>query len=76
MHAQELLDHTSPARYQASLRVTLVNIATNLFLTIAQVVIGLFGHSQALVADGMHTLSDTLADLLVLFALKHGQRGA
>ncbi len=69
-------DSSSPERYAASLRVALVNIVANFLLTAAQVVIGILGHSQALVADGMHTLSDTLADLLVIFALKHGRKGA
>lgn len=69
-------DASSPERYRASLRVALVNITANFLLTTAQVIIGFLGHSQALVADGMHTLSDTLADLLVIFALKHGRKGA
>ena len=62
-------DTSSPTRYAASLRVAVVNITANFLLTTAQVIIGIFGHSQALVADGLHTLSDTLADLLVIFAL-------
>ncbi|MEW6331208.1 MAG: cation diffusion facilitator family transporter [Pseudomonadota bacterium] len=69
-------DTSSPTRYAASLRVAIVNITANFLLTTAQVIIGILGHSQALVADGMHTLSDTLADLLVIFALKHGRKGA
>lgn len=75
-HHHELLDTSSPQRYRASLRVTLVNVASNLALTVAQVVIGFLGHSQALIADGLHTLSDMLADLLVLLALQHGRHGA
>ena len=69
-------DTSSPTRYVASLRVATVNITANFLLTTAQVIIGILGHSQALVADGLHTLSDTLADLLVIFALKHGRKGA
>src|SRR3989344_8139390 len=69
-------DSSSPERYRASLRVALVNITANFLLTTAQVIIGTLGHSQALVADGLHTVSDTLADLLVIFALKHGRKGA
>lgn len=69
-------DNSSPERYRASLRVAVVNITANFLLTTAQVIIGILGHSQALVADGLHTLSDTLADLLVIFALKHGRKGA
>lgn len=69
-------DNSSPERYRASLRVALVNITANFLLTTAQVIIGTLGHSQALVADGLHTLSDTLADLLVIFVLRHGRKGA
>jgi hypothetical protein len=42
------LDASSPARYRASVRVTLVSVAANLLLTAAQLVIGWIGHSQAL----------------------------
>ncbi|MCR4331626.1 MAG: cation diffusion facilitator family transporter, partial [Sulfuricaulis sp.] len=31
---------------------------------------------QALVADGLHTLSDLVTDFMVLFALKHGKKAA
>lgn len=65
-----------PARYRASRRVTLVSVVLNIALTIAQVTIGIVGHSQALIADGMHTLSDLVTDVMVLFALKHGAKAA
>ncbi len=71
-----MLDTGSGARYEASRRVTLVSVAANLFLTVAQVIIGVIGNSQALVADGMHTLSDLATDFMVLFALKHGRKAA
>lgn len=70
------LDTGSTARYDASRRVTLVSVAWNLLLTVAQVIIGLIGNSQALVADGMHTLSDLVTDFMVLYALKHGRKAA
>lgn len=70
------LDTTSDVRYQASRRVTFVSIVWNLVLTIAQVLIGIIGNSQALVADGMHTLSDLATDFMVLYALKHGKKTA
>jgi cation diffusion facilitator family transporter len=69
-------DASSPERYHASRRVTLVSVATNLVLSVAQVVVGVVGHSQALVADGLHTLSDLVTDAMVLFALMHGRKGA
>ncbi|MBI3547124.1 MAG: cation transporter, partial [Gammaproteobacteria bacterium] len=71
-----VFDSSNPARYAASRRVTLVSVAWNLVLTVAQVIVGFIGHSQALIADGMHTLSDLFTDLMVLFALKHGHKDA
>jgi len=70
------LDTTSPVRYQASRRVALVGMFTNALLVAGQVTVGIIGHSQALVADGMHTLADLSSDLLVLYALKHSAKAA
>ncbi len=76
MHAHETLDHASPERYAAARRVTWVSVIVNLLLTVAQVIIGYLGNSQALVADGIHTLSDLLTDFMVLFALFHSKKAA
>src|SRR3989344_4967922 len=75
-HPHSTLDANTPARYEASRRVTVVSVAWNLVLTLAQILIGIIGNSQALIADGMHTLSDLVTDFMVLFALKHGKKGA
>jgi len=75
-HEQGNIDTSSDARYGASRRVTLVSVVWNLILTVAQIIIGFVGHSQALVADGLHTLSDFITDFMVLFALKHGRKDA
>jgi cation diffusion facilitator family transporter len=69
-------DITNPERYQASRRVALVGMLTNALLVAGQVAVGIIGHSQALVADGMHTLADLSSDLLVLYALKHSAKEA
>ncbi|WP_372523123.1 cation diffusion facilitator family transporter [Sulfuricaulis sp.] len=70
------IDTSIDARYGASRRVTLVSVVWNFVLTVAQIIIGFVGHSQALVADGLHTLSDLVTDFMVLFALKHGKKAA
>ncbi len=67
---------TTDRRYAASRRVTLVSVAANLILTVVQILVGIVGNSQALVADGLHTLSDLITDFMVLFALKHGRKAA
>lgn len=72
----EIFDSTSPVRYQASRRVAMTAMATNALLVVGQIVVGVIGHSQALVADAMHTLADMSTDLLVLYALKHSAKAA
>jgi cation diffusion facilitator family transporter len=65
-----------PERFAAAQKSTWVSIAINVLLTSLQMVGGFFAHSQALMADGMHSLSDLLSDVLVLFANRHGNRHA
>jgi cation diffusion facilitator family transporter len=59
-----------------ALRSTWVSVWINLFLASAQVVIGIFARSQALIADGIHSLSDLVADGVVLFAARHSHAAA
>ncbi len=63
-------------RYRSAQRVTWISVAVNVILTVLQIVIGLIGKSSALVADGLHSLSDLLCDFLVLFANRHGSKDA
>lgn len=53
-------------------RVTLVGAVTNVVLSAAKVLVGWLGNSQALVVDGVHSLSDLLSDALVLGASRAG----
>src|SRR5690606_12069579 len=62
---------TDTQRQAAGRRSTLVSVAVNIVLTTLQVVIGVFAHSQALVADAIHSLSDLVSDGVVLVANKH-----
>ncbi|OGS92502.1 MAG: cation diffusion facilitator family transporter [Gallionellales bacterium GWA2_59_43] len=65
-----------PERFVAAQKSTWVSIAVNLLLTLFQMIGGFFAHSQALMADGLHSLSDLLSDVLVLYANRHGNRHA
>ena len=56
--------------------VTLVGVAVNSILTLGQIVVGLFANAFSLVADAMHTLSDLVADFMVLAAGKQGANPA
>jgi len=57
-------------------RVTVVGALVNVFLTIIKIGFGIVGQSAALIADGVHSLSDLASDMLVLIAVKLGAREA
>ncbi len=58
-----------PAVQQAK-RITIVGFAVNLLLAGLKFVFGFFGHSHAVMADGVHSLSDMVTDLFVLIGIK------
>ncbi|MEN8107346.1 MAG: cation diffusion facilitator family transporter [Pseudomonadota bacterium] len=64
------------ARYREVRKVTLVGSVVDLLLGSIKIVIGYLAHSQALIADGVHSFSDLFTDVLVLFAAKHAHREA
>ncbi|MDE1181474.1 cation diffusion facilitator family transporter [Paraburkholderia sp.] len=61
----------SSEKHQVARKTTVVSIVLNLVLMTLQIVIGVFAHSQALVADGVHSLADLISDFVVLFANRH-----
>lgn len=63
-------------RYKEARKVTIVGSVIDLLLGVAKIVVGYIGSSQALIADGIHSLSDLATDGIVLFAMKHGSREA
>lgn len=63
-------------RYRDIRKVTLVGAVVDLVLGVAKIVVGIVASSQALIADGIHSLSDLATDFLVLFAAKHAHRQA
>jgi cation diffusion facilitator family transporter len=64
------------ARKKVTQRVALVGMGVNIVLVIAQIIGGILTHSQALIADAMHTLSDLVGDVIVLFASHHAGKKA
>jgi cation diffusion facilitator family transporter len=59
----------------AASRSTWVSVVVNLVLSSAQIAIGIFSKSQGLIADGVHSLSDLVADFAVLLANRHSHKG-
>ncbi|MDP1681150.1 MAG: cation diffusion facilitator family transporter [Burkholderiales bacterium] len=68
--------HHHSDRYHETQKSTWVSVWINFFLTVLQIVVGYFGRSQALMADGLHSLSDLLSDFLVLYANRESNRSA
>jgi cation diffusion facilitator family transporter len=64
------------ARYRKTQRVTLVGAAVNCGLASLQITFGVLGKSQALLADGIHTLSDLVSDFIVLYASRRSSKAA
>ncbi|TAK92666.1 MAG: cation transporter [Aquabacterium sp.] len=69
-------EQDTPERHAVAKRSTLVSVVVNLVLTTVQVLVGVFAHSQALIADGIHSLSDLIADFVVLLANQHSRKEA
>ena len=67
---------TAEERAAAASRSTWVSVWVNVFLSALQIAVGIFAKSQALIADGVHTLSDLVADFVVLFAGHHAKKDA
>jgi cation diffusion facilitator family transporter len=68
--------HTPAQRAAAATRSTWVSVAVNVVLSALQIAVGILAASQALVADGIHSLSDLVADFVVLVAGRHSQKDA
>jgi cation diffusion facilitator family transporter len=47
--------------------VTLIGSVVNMLLTVGKIIAGIIGKSSAMVADGVHSLSDLVTDIIVLF---------
>ncbi|KFK98225.1 MULTISPECIES: cation diffusion facilitator family transporter [unclassified Serratia (in: enterobacteria)] len=69
-------NNESHERFHAARKSTWVSVIVNCFLTLGQVITGLFSGSQGLIADGIHSLSDLIADFVVLFANNRSKKEA
>ena len=70
------MDLSIEQRKQETNRITLWGVAVNLVLAVIKIIGGVAGQSQALLADGIHSLSDLASDGMVLIAVKHAGEDA
>ncbi|MCK4349088.1 MAG: cation transporter [Thermoplasmatales archaeon] len=59
---------------EAGRTVTLVGVLVNAFLILFKFLAGIYGHSQALIADAVHSVSDLFTDFVVLLGLRIGRK--
>ena len=62
-------------REQAISRVTIWGAAANVALAGVKLVAGIVGHSAAMTADAVHSLSDLVSDVIVLAMIKVSSKG-
>jgi len=76
-HLDELHEQPqSPDRGQAIKKSTWTSVAVNVCLSIIQISTGIFSASLGLISDGIHSLSDLVADFVVLFAAHYSKKKA
>jgi cation diffusion facilitator family transporter len=73
---QTNISYDDPRRHTMTNRSTWVSVAVNVLLTLVQIAAGFIAHSQSLIADGMHSLSDLVCDFMVLVASYHSKNPA
>ena len=54
--------------------ITLIGVLVNGFLIVFKFLTGIFGQSQALIADAVHSFSDLFTDVVVLVGLRIGRK--
>ncbi|MFA9218185.1 MAG: cation diffusion facilitator family transporter [Sphingomonadaceae bacterium] len=69
-------EHSAAQKAAAATRSTWVSVGVNVVLGSAQIIVGIFSRSQGLIADGIHSLSDLVADFVVLLASHHSKKDA
>ncbi len=61
-------------RMDEGIKVTVIGLLINVILTSLKIIFGIVGRSRALVADGFHSLSDFITDIVVIFGLKFSSK--
>lgn len=59
-----------------ALKISMVTILLNILLTFLKAILGLYGHSYALIMDAVHSLSDVLSTLIVIIGLVLAHRNS
>lgn len=61
---------SNTSRIKTIRNVTLMGSVVNLLLTAGKIIAGILGKSSAMIADGVHSLSDLVTDIIVLIFIR------
>ncbi|MCQ2195463.1 MAG: cation diffusion facilitator family transporter [Paludibacteraceae bacterium] len=62
-------------REKSIIRTTIIGSIVNIILTVGKIAAGIFGHSAAMLADGVHSLSDFISDVVVIVCVRISSKG-
>ena len=68
------MSQTRARNLRDGLKVTWVGMAVNVILVVLKLSAGIFARSQALIADGVHSISDLVSDIIVIVGLRWGRQ--
>jgi len=63
-------------RYNEVISITWITLFVNVFLSIVKFITGFLGNSSAMVADAVHSLSDTITDIVIIISCKFAEKPA
>lgn len=75
MFTKSLIMDKTKEREKEITKVTLVGSVVNVLLTAVKIASGIVGQSAAMLADGIHSLSDLVSDVVVLLCVRISSRG-
>ncbi|MBS3995163.1 MAG: cation transporter [Alkaliphilus sp.] len=61
-------------RYQIGMKISKITVVINIVLCIGKIIAGYIGKSGAMMADGVHTLSDVISTVVVMLGLKMSKK--
>ncbi len=60
-------------RYKIGKKVSIIGLAVNILLSIVKILVGIAFASMALIADGLHSVSDIASTIVILISIKFSQ---
>lgn len=72
---QQRIHHNTPQRNRQEKQCTLVGICSDVCLSALKIATGIMGRSSAILADGIHSIGDTVTDVLVYAMVRLSGKG-